>query len=297
MSRNKDPLYFLLDTSITSEHVNILGSKLPTVKQVLISFLANHRKLLSQASNKNCGCPKKLLHQAATVTIREQVQPFYERSRIPTKSEKNMVGELLKINAQVNQLKKIKAHKRKDHTGIKSFKEKLHKTMVFWPKNAEEIIQSRRDSSKLEDLLFLRDQKNDRKATIGGVDKLLAKKEEKSLKRKLEETKREIKENNRKLAQVEERANLSTHESDDGSDCDTLYTEANQEERRKHRREKKTGTNLFMPPDILKDRNIVSQAIRNKMSATATASFIQTLVEACNGDTTKLNLNYTQAYR
>ena len=66
---------------------------------------------------------------------------------------------------------------------------------------------------------------------------------------------------------------------------------------RKHRRQKKTGINVFMRPDILKDKKVVSTAIRNKISPTSLAAIVQSVVEACDGDSTKLNLHYTQAYR
>lgn len=291
MSRQKDPFYFLLETSITNEHGAILGSKLPTVKQVLISFVANHRSLLSEEGPENS---QKLLHRAATITIRNQVLPIYDKARIPTKEERNMVGEILKIYKKMLKLKKIREHLRDHHPHIKSFKEGLEKTMVFWGKDVEEKILSRRDPSKEEDLLFLKDQKNERKYTIGGVDKKLAKSEENTSKRKVAELRKVQKENDRKTAAtIDNSSQFHKSDEDDHDDNDKIY----EENSRKHRRLKKTGISVFIPHNILKDKKIVSTAIRNNISPTSVSAIVQSVIEACHGDSTKVTLSYTQAYR
>ena len=62
----------------------------------------------------------------------------------------------------VEQLKKVKVKYREKHQGIKTFKQDLGKTMVFWTKDVEEKILKREDSTKMEDLIFLRDQQTER---------------------------------------------------------------------------------------------------------------------------------------
>lgn len=108
---------------------------------MLISFVANHRKVLSESGPQVTA--SKTLHKAATLTINDQVKPFYDKARIPTKTRENMVGEVLKYHSKIKDLKLIKEHKRKNHPKVKAFKENLPKTMVFWPQNVEQQIMSR----------------------------------------------------------------------------------------------------------------------------------------------------------
>ena len=60
---------------------------------------------------------------------------------------------------------------------------------------------------------------------------------------------------------------------------------------------KKKGTNIYIPHDILKKPKVVSSSVRNKISPTALAATIAALVESCDGDSSALNLNPTQARR
>lgn len=286
MSRTKDPLYFWLETSVTDEHRHILGSKLPTVKQVLISCVSYNRKFLRDKTFPT----DKTLHKAATFAIKEQVLPIYDKARIPTKVEKNMVLEVIKLYKHMNELRKIKPEKRADHAGVIAFKTNLESTMMFWPKDAEEIISSRRDASKHEDLLFFRDQMNERKFTIGGLDKNLAKTENNSFKRKEKEMKRKEKAsipNETTSSQL-----LDVDCDDDGDDPEVKIDKP-----KTHKRVKKTGGDLHMSHDILKKKKIVSTAIRNKISPTSMSAVLQSIVEECGGDPTKYNLHYTQSYR
>ena len=95
MSRTKDLLYFWLKRSVTDEHRHILGSKLPTVKQVLISCVSYNRKFLREKTFPRG--TDNTLHKAATFAIKEQVLPIYDKARIPIKVEKNMVLGVIKL--------------------------------------------------------------------------------------------------------------------------------------------------------------------------------------------------------
>ena len=145
------------------------------------------------------------------------------------------------------------------------------------------IISSRRDASKLEDLLFFRDQKNERKFTIGGLEKNLAKTENNSSIRK---EKASIP-NETTSSQL-----LDVDCDDDGDDPEVKIDKP-----KTHKRVKKTGGDLHMSHDILKKKKIVSTAIRNKISPTSMSAVLQSIVEECGGDPTKYNLHYTQSYR
>ena len=82
MARYKDKHLFLLDKSPTPSDKKILGSKLPTVMQVFLAFLARHDEVLSSDSSG------KTLFSAAHETILEEVLPLWKRARVPTKDPK-----------------------------------------------------------------------------------------------------------------------------------------------------------------------------------------------------------------
>ena len=73
----KDHRYFLLGTSPTIDDIQIKTGKLPTNKQVLLSFIA-----LKESQ------PNIPLHQVATDTFDKQVFPLYIKAGITTKPEK-----------------------------------------------------------------------------------------------------------------------------------------------------------------------------------------------------------------
>ena len=101
MLSKKTFTFFLLGSSVTSDDVKILGSKLPTVRQVLRSFIAKHQELLSSPSH---GLTK---HNAATLTVRQQLVPIYGRAKIPTKDENNVAHAITGVYKVVEQLKKV----------------------------------------------------------------------------------------------------------------------------------------------------------------------------------------------
>ena len=67
--------------------------------------------------------------------------------------------------------------------------------------------------------------------------------------------------------------------------------------KRIHGRTRWIGTNIFIPSDILRKERIVSVCTRNKISPTATASFLRELISVCGGDASRVALNYRTAYR
>ena len=61
--------------------------------------------------------------------------------------------------------------------------------------------------------------------------------------------------------------------------------------------EKKTGVNVFLPPDILKSPKVVSSLVRNKITPTAITSVLHDIVEAAGSDPKKLHLSHQYAWR
>ena len=91
MAISKDPRYFLLDTIPTNDDKIITGCKLPTRKQVLLSFIA-HKEDLREKDGTNS---KKVLRDAANETA-ALVLIFYEKACIPILAPAKVSEEILK---------------------------------------------------------------------------------------------------------------------------------------------------------------------------------------------------------
>lgn len=286
MSKLKDPKYFLLETNVTTDDIQIKSSKLPTIKQVLLSFLARKQELRSHDKSH------KIVFKAASMTVDEEIVKIYEQARIPIQDRKNMAHEIIKLYESMENLIRIPKDRRNFGSSkykIEKFKNDLNNTMKLWPKNVDDNIEFD------EDRVFLRDMQSDRKFTMGGVDKNLSKTEKQIAHRQIAQLKRKNSEEERRLSQ-ENQGTSSTFDISDGTDSDDtpsipIATKAS------HKRLSKTGVNLFMPHDILKKPAVVSSAIRNKITPTALSAIVSSIVTSCGADPEKLNLHFTQSYR
>jgi hypothetical protein len=174
---------------------------------------------------------------------------------------------------------------------IKEFKEKHEMTMKFWPRNALDIMTIE------EDKLFLRSMMSDRKASMGGIDKPLSITEKKvALRQKLEE-KRYQKEREQQKKQSESLVDLVSDDTDDDNSSEYEPDDVRESGRRSHHRTKKTGTDVHIPFDILHSEELVSTAVRNKISPTVLSATVHSLIKACHGDSSKVNLSSSQTYR
>ena len=152
MSRYNCPHYFLLGSTPTEDDLSITGAKLPTVRQVLMCFLASHASPMT-------------VRAAAKATV-VKVLPFYDKARIPTLNPVKMEEEVLKLHTEMKNLLKIDHQHReteKNKTKFNDFKQKLEKTMKFWPRDALERIKTE------EDKKFLHSMMTDRVANMGRV--------------------------------------------------------------------------------------------------------------------------------
>ena len=228
MLRHSDPRYFLLGSVPTEDDLNITGVKLPTYKQVFMCFLA------SQASDMT-------LRAAAKVTV-EKVLPFYEKARVPYLHPKKM-EEVLKFHTEMKNILKIDHQHRdtaKNKEKIEDFKEKLSKTMKFWPGKALEKMTNEEDRKFLESMM------TDRVATMGSVDAVLSLTEKKIQKRSIEMEIREEKERKRVCEEEAQKVEAAKHFEND------LVEESSSDETvempppptRTHKRNIKTGTDL-----------------------------------------------------
>ena len=281
--REKDSRYFLLGTVASEDDKQIRGSRLPTVKQVLLCFLAHH----SDADVK--------IREAANATI-QTVQPFYSRARVPMLAPQKMAEEVEKLFQEMNELLKITVNVRengKNKTKILNFKDKLETTMKFWPRNALERIHNE------EDRQFLISMMGDREACMGVEDTLLSSTEKKVAERIQAEEKRKKKEELR----IEENEmsspvpGASADFEEKVNDEDQDYLSITPLTSRSHKRVVKVGMPGYWDHDVLKHPAVVESAVRNKLTPTALSDIAHSFIAATKGDPAKVTLHYSSVYR
>ena len=277
MAEPDDPRNFLLDSSPSESDKEITGCRLPTVRQVLFCFLAHH----SPES-------KLTVREAAKETVK-QVLPLYKRGRTPHLHQVKMEEEVVSLHKEMKTLLKIGHPNRSSPGSIKKigdFKNKLETTMKFWPRNVFQLLKNEDDRNFFESML------SDRAASFGPENPTVLTTELKVAKRKAEEEKRNAKELKR-LSDLELQVSLE----DSFEDFSDTEDEEYQEVKRSHKRTKKTGTEAFWPHDVMKSPAVVETAVRNKISPTVLASITHSFITATGGDHSKVNLDFSTAYR
>lgn len=276
MSKLRDPRCFVLETIPIEADQEIHGSKLPTVRQVLLCFLSHHTLKTKRA--------------AANTTVKT-VLPFYLRAKIDTLKSNKMAEEVLKVFEEMKSIIKIDHARRETETNkqkINSFKEKLKTTMKFWPRNSLEKIKIE------EDKQFLISMMTDRKATMGSIDTKLKSKKKNIWKRKEAEQSRVDKEQSRQIEPVEYLSGQSSESGELSSDDVVQETQAPP---RSRKRVMKCGTSVFIPHDLLKYPAVVETAVRNKILPTALTCLLNSLITATSGVPSRVNLHYSTAIR
>ena len=161
------------------------------------------------------------------------------------------------------------------------------KTFVLWSPNAEAETKYPRD------IAFFKSMKTDRKATIFGMDMLTLPK----LKRKQEKIISE--EKSREKASRLSETLISTVHFDEGSSSDddrplASYVPTQKPGSRPHRRVR-TGSDCFIPPEIMKSPRLVFLAVRMKMTPAQQAAFTEAFIEEIGGDLSKVCTSYRHA--
>jgi len=162
--------------------------------------------------------------------------------------------------------------------------------MPFWPTDVEHCLND-------EDLSFLKSMKTDRVASMGPLDKILASKEHCRLKRHRKAAGKSSREVKRKK---EDQEAFKTWDDPLLSHVSTLEASPSfspPKKKRTHRRSIKSGVTVFIPHDVLKHPILSSALTRNNITPTVAARTIHCLIEACNGDPSKVNLSYSSATR
>lgn len=297
-TRSCDKWHIILRESVTEDHQYIRGSRLPTKRQVLMSFLCNSKLLRENDETKQ----KKITREAAKKVVAE-VLVHYQRAGIPTVQEHKMAEKIEELHRYFESLMKINnSEKVPENPRIKQFQEDLERTMPFWQRDVMKQLEQKRlrpmikkeEKEAIEDdINFLKSMMTDRLASYSGQDVRFATIVTARESRRISD-----------LSAVGPVActSSSVAPSDTESDSDSRENSGTEvgtasAPGRRHRRTK-AGVNIHIPPDILKNELIQSAAIRNKISPTALSALMHSLIAACNdGDSTGLYLHHTQAYR
>ena len=285
-STSIDRHHFLLGTKPTDDDKVMNGARLPTSRQVLLCFMAHHSETVT-------------VREAANITT-DTVLLFYQRARIPTIATTKMAAAIIKLFMEMKELQKINVAERKKDKNSKQqqrivvFKEKLEKTMKFWPRDALDRIPIE------EDRQFLISMMGHRGAAMAGTDELLHSTEQKVHQRKESEEERLRKEQVRQetvaaaaqalaqaLAQVPHAENEEIREDEPEPTTPV----------RSHKRVVKTGSPAFWPHDVMRHPAVVETATRNKVSGTTLSALTHSFVTATSGDHSKINIHAKTAYK
>lgn len=280
----------LLGTVPQDDEREIKGCKLPTKRQVLLSLLANLRDMHWD--------------QALSATI-DSVLQHYQRSNVPTIAGRNNIGRVIKTYYDLEYMmlwKKNQDRRLADNSGVIKFKSELDNTMKFYKKTVlKDMAAAKKGKSRAEqdaidqDILFMKSMLSDRTATYSGVHRILTE----SVQRRQERQTREKMLHDGEQCEYAENVrgdddNDSPISADEDDNADEVCTG---EPKRKHRRMVKEGVSIFVSHDILKSEELVSCSVRNNISPTQLTAIVYSLVSACGGDTSKLNLNARTTHR
>lgn len=276
MARSLRPKIDILSSSPTIDDKIIDSSKLPTHRQVLMSYLAYREEISSHKKNHLVACK-----------VCEHVKKHYLRGNIPIIDDKNVIQSILRLHGKFMAVQKVPLDRRSGSKLVIDFKDQLDKTMMFWPENALSLIEYE------EDRQFLRQMMTTREGHMGGEDRVFRRKQDAKQEREAAEGNRKERERKRK---ADDTYLYESHQLD-VEDCHMYATSDQGGSQRKHNRRVKTGESIFIPHDILKDPQVVSCMVRNRISPAAAASLVHSIISASNGDPSKFCIHETTALR
>ena len=279
------------------EYLEIKGLKLPTIKQVLLCFLA-HLKHLREGEVKR---GNMRIEAANIVTI--EIVSLYDKASIPVLSERSIQRKIFELHDKYLSLKKSAGKERKNDP-VTSFFNSWDKTAEFWPKAVFEIMENnkrRKTQAEVqaieEDMEFLRKMQTDREATFGRRDLITPK--IKAIRSARNEKEKER--NKKTLGKVRDSFVYEkvVIEPDFEPDFvpDEPSTSTNAPVKRSHQRKIKTGCTISIPHDILKDPDVVSLYTRHNVSHTFMCAMLFTIISKCGGDPNHISLSASTSLR
>jgi len=281
---------FGLGSKVTCHDSKINGSKLPTNLQVLRCMMYHIEEGLHENRTK----------WESSKLVLSQVKLFYEKANIPMISERKACEKIIKLLDDNAKLRAIPLNRRSAPNTVAKIKEmedKLALTFPLWPVNVEKQIKNK------DDLSFLKSMQSDRLATFGSYDKSLGEKVKRRQQRlQLQEIRREAA--NREISSNvifndNDSPNPTDDDSDDQSETNGVKNDVERPSRstRCHHRNKRTGTNLFIPYDIMKKPNLVSLATRLSMSPAQQAAYTKAIITELGGETSTISASYATTDR
>ena len=199
--------------------------------------------------------------------------------------------ELLKIDVAVRNNNKKNINKQQQRIVV--FKEKLEKTMKFWPRDAFDRIPIE------EDRQFLTSMMGNRGATMVGADELLHSTEQKVHQRnKLEEERLRKEQVRQESLAAAAQAQVPQEDAEDEEVReDDVHVLEPTTPVRSHKRVVKTGSPAFWPHDVMRHPAVVETATRNKASGTSLSALTHSFVTATSGDHSKINMHAKTVYK
>ena len=285
---------FVLGKSVTPDDTFIPEIKLPSEENVLRAFLAEYRDLL----DKTPPTQRKSIKKTSADKVIKKIKNIYSKACIPTLSDNGIRYQIYKLHEEYQKLNKTPAKNRckaSVQSKVQHFFNKIQKsTLPCWDPEAK-LLE--------EDEEFLENMKTTRTFTLGSLDVVRLKRQQR--KKERERRQEEYAKRSQELStqSVPSISNDNDSESVSENEADTNikdYEEPSEplakKQRRLHRKSKE-GTHIFIPKDIISNASLAGFESRTNSSVTHTIGFLGTLIENCGGDKSKVNLSYTHAYR
>jgi len=285
---------FGIGPAISADDATITGIRLPTCLQVLRCMMYHCNEAAHCERPGSLGAIPRFT--TAKVVLR-QITSVYEKANIPMITERKSCEKIIKLLDDCNKLRSVDKRRRDTSATqckLEEMQSKLASTFQLWPKNVDSLIKN------AEDLAFLNSMRSDRAASFGAFDKTLAQKISRRSCRNAAELQRT------KRARSDIEASSQTVSSDvvtDDSNSDTESDESAFEDDMESRRmnlpeqQRKPGTAVLIPPDVLRRPNLVSLATRLKMTPTEQAAFTQGMIAECSGSVSNVAASYATADR
>lgn len=277
----KEGEIFGLGLMTTPNDSEITGARLPTKEQVLRCFRYHQSEGLSSRCTKM---------DIAKIVL-EKIKPFYLKGNIPMLSHWKACDKIIALAEKNAKLCKIPVERRSSPKIIEKLKQAevdLKQTFPLWPSDAEKKVKN------ADDLAFLVSMKTDRKATIGGKDKVTAAGIARQNARQDKELQRKQQSDKEKHVTAAHTELLSSGSSEEE---DLSAVEVQIPSSRRHKRIARPGTTAFIPHNVLRSPRLVALATRIKMTPSQQASFTKALIEEGGGDASKVVTSYSSADR
>jgi len=275
---------FGIGSGITEADAEMKGCRLPTNEQVIRCYMFYRQAGLSlmRSSRDN-----------AKIVLKKVI-PFYQKANIPTITEKRACEKIIELCEKNSKLRALPLDRRSSASAIHKLQQAeadLKKTFPLWIKDANKVMTNK------DDIKFLESMMRDRIASFASLDKKLV------LQLQRKDTRAQKQEERRRKFQESAAASSTAALPSSDESCADIDSPVKQPNKvpamqtRTHRRQRRTGTDAFIPFDILKSPNIVSLSTRMKISPAQQSALTKAIIEVSGGDSSKVAASYATADR